>query len=138
MRTKGFFGDQLPRRTVLTGVQQMEMFLKLIREKNALVLTGNWRNLMSYTEARSHPLGRSLLLSAGVLLGRMLPFHHHRHWPHVSFTAVIGMNVLQHCLSGQRSWVFNAPVKSLDALCVSAGTTDEPRTPTVFPDAVHS
>ena len=40
MRPKGFFGHRLPPRTVLTGVQQVEMFLELIREKNALVLTG--------------------------------------------------------------------------------------------------
>jgi hypothetical protein len=39
MRTKGFFGNRLPPRPVLTGVQQVEMFLELIREKNALVLT---------------------------------------------------------------------------------------------------
>jgi hypothetical protein len=40
MRTKGFFGNRLPPRNVLNGVQQVEMFLKLIRERNALVLTG--------------------------------------------------------------------------------------------------
>jgi hypothetical protein len=40
MRTKGFFGNRLPPHTVLNGVQQVEMFLKLIRERNALVLTG--------------------------------------------------------------------------------------------------
>jgi len=40
MRTKGFFGKRLPPPTVLTGVQQVEMFLNLIREKNALVLAG--------------------------------------------------------------------------------------------------
>jgi hypothetical protein len=40
MRTKGFFGNRLPPRTVLTGVQQVEMFLELMREKNVLVLTG--------------------------------------------------------------------------------------------------
>jgi hypothetical protein len=40
MRTKGFFGNRLPPRTVLTGAQQVEMFLELIRENNALVLTG--------------------------------------------------------------------------------------------------
>jgi hypothetical protein len=40
MRTKGFFGNRLSPRTVLTGVQQVEMFLNLIREKDALVLTG--------------------------------------------------------------------------------------------------
>jgi hypothetical protein len=40
MRSKGFFGNRLHPRTVLTGVEQVEMFLKLIREKNALVLTG--------------------------------------------------------------------------------------------------
>ncbi len=40
MRTKGFFGNRLPPRTVLNGAQQVEMFLELIREKNAFVLTG--------------------------------------------------------------------------------------------------
>jgi len=40
MRTKEFFGNRLPPRIVLTGVQQVEIFLELIREKNALVLTG--------------------------------------------------------------------------------------------------
>jgi hypothetical protein len=38
MRTEGFFGKRLPPRTVLTEVQQVEMFLKLIRDKNAMVL----------------------------------------------------------------------------------------------------
>jgi hypothetical protein len=37
MRAKGFFGNRLPPNTVLTGAQQVEMFLELIREKNALV-----------------------------------------------------------------------------------------------------
>jgi hypothetical protein len=68
----------------------------------------------------------------------MLPLHHHRHCPHVSFTPVIGMNVLQHCLSGQRSRVSNASVKVADARCVRACATDERRTPTAFTDAVHS
>jgi hypothetical protein len=40
MRIKGFFSDRLPPDTVLTGVQQMEVFLELIRKKNALVVTG--------------------------------------------------------------------------------------------------
>ena len=40
MRTKGFFGNRLPSRTVLNGVEQVEMFLESIREKNSLVLTG--------------------------------------------------------------------------------------------------
>jgi hypothetical protein len=40
MRTKGFFGNRLAPRTVLTGVQQVGMFLNLIREITALVLTG--------------------------------------------------------------------------------------------------
>jgi hypothetical protein len=43
----------------------------------------------------------------------------------MSFTAVLGMNVLQHCLGGQRSRVSHASVKVLDALDVSAGATDE-------------
>ena len=50
---------------------------------------------------------------------------------------MLGVNVLQHCVSSQRSWVSNPPVKVLDALCVSAGKTDESRTPIVFTDAVH-
>ena len=40
MRIKGLFGNRFPPRTVLNGVQQVEMFLELIREKNALVRTG--------------------------------------------------------------------------------------------------
>jgi hypothetical protein len=40
MKSKGFFGNRLQPPTILTGVEQVEMFLKLIREKNALVLTG--------------------------------------------------------------------------------------------------
>jgi hypothetical protein len=50
---------------------------------------------------------------------------------------VLGMNVLQHCVSGQRSWVSDPPVKVLDTLCVSARKTDESRTPIVLTDAVH-
>ena len=57
---------------------------------------------------------------------------------HVSFTAVLGMDVLQHGMSRLRSLVPNASVKVLDALCMSAGTTHEGRTPIVSTDAVHS
>ena len=67
----------------------------------------------------------------------MLPFHYHRRCTHMNFATVLGMDVLQHCLSGQRSWVSNASFKVLDAFCVSAGTTDEPRTPIISTDAVH-
>jgi hypothetical protein len=67
----------------------------------------------------------------------VLSFHDHRHCPYVSFTAVLGVNVLQHCVSGQGSWVSNSSVKVLGALSVSAGKTDEGRTPIVFSDAVH-
>ena len=66
----------------------------------------------------------------------MLTFHDHRHCPYVSFTAVLGMDVLQHCLSGQRAGVANAFLEVLDALCVIAGETGEGRTLLVFPDAV--
>ena len=62
----------------------------------------------------------------------MLSFYDHRHYPYVSFTAVLGVNVFQHCVSGQRSWVSTSSVKVLDALCVSAGKTDEGRTPIVL------
>jgi hypothetical protein len=50
---------------------------------------------------------------------------------------VLGMDVLQHCLSGQRSRVSNASFKVLDAFCVTASTTDEARTPIISTDAVH-
>jgi hypothetical protein len=69
----------------------------------------------------------------------MLPFHDHRHCPAASFTAVLGVDVLQHCVSGQCSWVSNVSAGVLDALCVSAGETGEGRTLLVSPDAVpHS
>ncbi len=31
---------------------------------------------------------------------RVLPLHEHRHRTHVNFTAVLGVDVLQHCVSG--------------------------------------
>jgi hypothetical protein len=68
----------------------------------------------------------------------VLPVHYHCHRTHVSFTAVLSMDVLQHCLSGERSWVSNASFKVLDALCMSAGTTHKGRTPIVSTDAIHS
>ena len=70
------------------------------------------------------PLGLSLVQSAGGLPGRVLPLHHHRHCTHVSFTAVLDIDVLQHCVSSQRSLVSDVSVKVLDALCVRAGKTD--------------
>jgi hypothetical protein len=39
--------------------------------------------------------------------------------------------------SGQRAWVSNGSVKALDALSVSARTTDEGRTPMLTTDPVH-
>ena len=69
---------------------------------------------------------------------RVLPFHHRRHRTHVSFTAVLGMNVLQHCVSSQRSLVPNAPVKVLDAICVRAGKTYQRHSIIVFTYAVHN
>ena len=72
------------------------------------------------------------------LSGRMLPFHYHSHRTHVRFTAVFGMNVLQHCLRGQRAWVSNASVKVLNVLRVCASTTDKGRTSVVSTDAVHN
>ncbi len=68
----------------------------------------------------------------------MLPFHNHRHRAHMSFTAVLGMDVIQHRLSGERSWVSNASVKFVDALGMRACTTGESRTRMVFSDAVHN
>jgi hypothetical protein len=68
----------------------------------------------------------------------MLPFHYHSHRTHVSFTAVLGMNVFQHCLSRQRARVSNASVKFVHSLGVRACTTDESCTRMVFSDAVHN
>ena len=68
----------------------------------------------------------------------MLPFHYRRRRTHVSFTAVIGMNVLQHCLSRQRAWISKPSVKIADALGVSACTTDERRTLIVCSDDIYS
>jgi hypothetical protein len=82
------------------------------------------------------PLGRSLLLRRGSS-GCVLSFHYHCHCTDVSFTAVLGMNVFQHCLSRQRARVSNASFKVLDALRMSAGTTHEGRTSIVSTDAVH-
>jgi hypothetical protein len=31
----------------------------------------------------------------------VLPFHYHRHCTHMNFAAVLGLDVLQHWLSGQ-------------------------------------
>lgn len=63
---------------------------------------------------------------------------HHRHRTQVSFTAVLGMDVLQHRLSGQCPLVPNVPVGVLHALCVSARKADEDRTLIVPTDAVHN
>jgi len=61
-----------------------------------------------------------------------------RHCTNVSFTAMRGMDVLQHCLNGQRSLASNVSVKVLGALCVSAGKTEEDH-PVLIPiDAVHN
>jgi hypothetical protein len=54
------------------------------------------------------------------------------------FTAVFGMDVLQHFAGGQRSSVSEVPIKVLNALCVSAGKTGEDRTPIVSANAVHN
>ena len=74
----------------------------------------------------------------GGLSRRVLPFHYHRHRSDVTPAVVLRMNVLQHRLSGQRSRISNTSVNVLDALYVSACTTDEGRTSVVFRDAVHS
>ena len=56
----------------------------------------------------------------------------------MTFTIVHGMDVLQHFAGGQRLSVSEVPVKVLDALRVSAGKTDEDRTPIVSANAVHN
>jgi hypothetical protein len=68
----------------------------------------------------------------------VLALDHHCHGTDVSLAAVFGMNVLEHFLSGQRSWVWNVFVKVVDVLCVRAGKTDEGRTLMIFTDSAHS
>jgi hypothetical protein len=56
----------------------------------------------------------------------------------MSFTAVLGMDVLQHFADGQRSLVSEVPVKVLDALRVSAGKTGKDRILIVSANAVRN
>jgi hypothetical protein len=77
-----------------------------------------------------------LTLNPGRVIWARSAVLHHR--PHVIFTAVLSMDMSQHRLSGERPWISNASLKAVDALCVSAGTTHEGRTPIVSTDAVHS
>jgi hypothetical protein len=84
------------------------------------------------------PLDRSLPLTIGGPSGRVLPFHYHRHPTDVSFTAVLGLDMLQHGVSGLGSLVSNASVKVLDALGVRAGTTEEDHAILVSTNAVHT
>lgn len=51
---------------------------------------------------------------------------------------MLGMDVLQHRVSGQRSLVADVSVKILDALSVSAGQTDERHSALVPANAVHT
>jgi hypothetical protein len=53
MTIKDMFFTRPPPTPVLPAVQQLDRFLNSIREKNALVLGEDWRNLMSYSEARN-------------------------------------------------------------------------------------
>jgi hypothetical protein len=79
-----------------------------------------------------------LPLIGSFLAGSVLPLHHQRHCPHVSFTTVLRMDVLQHCVSGQRSWVSEISLKVSNVLRVRAGNTDERRTSLVSADMIHS
>lgn len=105
-------------------------------------LLGNHISHLSYPCREKTPKGEFSSgpfssTKCGGLSRRVLPFHYHRHCPHMNFTTVLSMDVLQHRVSGQRSWVSNASLKVLDEFCVSAGTTDEACTPTISTDAVH-
>lgn len=51
---------------------------------------------------------------------------------------MLGVDVLQHCVSGLCSLVSNASVKVSDALCVSAGKTEEDHPTLVSTNAVHN
>ena len=72
------------------------------------------------------------------LSGRIVQLRYHRHRPHMTFTAVLSMDVPQHRLSGQGPLVSNVPIEVLDALCVRARKADEDRTLGVPADAVHN
>jgi len=76
-------------------------------------------------------------LRAGGMLSCVLPFHYHRHCTHVSFTAVLRVDVLQHCVSSKRSSVSNVSVDVLSAHLVKTGTTDEGQTVLLSNDTVH-
>jgi hypothetical protein len=51
---------------------------------------------------------------------------------------VLGMDVLQHCVSGQSSCVSEIALKVTNVFCVRAGNTDEGRTPLVPTDVIDS
>jgi hypothetical protein len=68
----------------------------------------------------------------------MLAFHNHRHRMHVSSSAVLGMNVLQHGMGCQRSLVPKLPVKVVDSISVRAGETDQRHIVIVPTNAVHN
>jgi hypothetical protein len=68
---------------------------------------------------------------------RAFPLHHSRHGAHVSFTAVLGVDVFQHRVSGQRSLVSSLPIKILDALGVSTSMTGECYSVLGSTDAIH-
>lgn len=82
------------------------------------------------------PLDISLRLTAQ-LSQRVLTFPNHRDGTHVSRTAVFGLNVLEHRVSGERSRVPCVPVKILNTLCVAAGKADERRALIAPTDSVH-
>jgi|HubBroStandDraft_6_1064221.scaffolds.fasta_scaffold95358_1 hypothetical protein len=86
--------------------------------------------------AQRQVLRWALPQSAGWLPGRILSLHRHRTC--MSFTAVLGMDVLQHFADGQRSLVSEVPVKVLDALRVSAGKTGKDRILIVSANAVRN
>ena len=71
----------------------------------------------------------------------VLLFHYHSHCPQVTKPAVLGINVPQHCLSGQCSGVSSVFVEVLrnvqDALFVSAGKTGKSDAAIVSTDSVR-
>jgi hypothetical protein len=80
------------------------LFLLLFRTSARKTSRKEWPNRQVLLWAFSSTKVREGLSGA-------LPLHRHRHCTHVSFTAVLGMDVLPHCVSGQRPLVSNVPVK---------------------------
>jgi hypothetical protein len=95
---------------------------------------------ISHTSYLVRENGRKARSPLGLLWERLLScvLSHHGHRTGVSFPTVLSMDVLQHCMSSQRSLVPNASVKILHAIRVRTGKTYQGYPVTVSANAVHN